>query len=63
MNSTMVIIDVNAHELTDASCPPKFSELCHEAQRVSSKADNGPVYVDHKGVGSVYLRSCGETDI
>lgn len=63
VNGTMVVIDVDAHKLTETPSPPKFSELFHEAQRIPGKSNDSAVYVNHESMRPVYFRSSGETDI
>jgi len=63
MDSTMVVIDINAHELAEFPCASQLSEIRNESQRESRQTDNCTVDIDDERSGTIDLCTSGETDI
>lgn len=63
MNGSVVMIDIDAHELADASRSSNFAKLCDKAGWISSEPNYSTVNVHHEGMGSVYFRTRGKTDV
>jgi hypothetical protein len=59
----MMVVGVDAHKLTEPSCPPKFAELADKTQWKFCQTNDGPVNVDDESVGSVNFRACRKTDV
>ena len=51
----MMVVDIHAHELTDAARAPKLTERRDEVRRVSREADDGSIHVHHIRVRAVDL--------
>lgn len=63
VDSLVVVIDEDAHELADASCTAKASEVGHEARRELGEPNDGTINVHHKGMRAVDFRSRGLADV
>ena len=57
LHGPVVVVDVDAHELTYPTSAPHFPEVRHEAGRILRQANDIAVHTDNEGVRSVDLAS------
>lgn len=63
VHCVVVMIDINAHKLTDPSRASETAEVVDKSGRETSESNDCPIYVDDEGVGAIYLRSSGLADV
>lgn len=63
IHCVVVVIDINAHKLTDPPSAPKTTEVVDKPSRKAGKTYDCPVYVDDKGVRTIDLRPGGLADV
>jgi hypothetical protein len=59
----MVVVDVDADELTNPASASEAAETVDKPSGKSSKADDRPVDVDDECLRPIYFGSCGLTDV
>lgn len=63
VDSLVVVVDEHTHELADAACTAKSSEVGYEARRELGEPDDGAVHVHDKGVRAIDFSSRGLADV
>ena len=60
---SMVMIDVYANELAEATRAAKFAEILHEAGGIAGETNDGTVHVDDVGMRAVNLSASRGADV
>jgi hypothetical protein len=63
VDGTVVVVDINAHELAELARAPELAEVRDEARGVARQADDRPVHVHDERVRAVDLRARRERDV
>lgn len=55
----MMVIYIDSDKLAKAARSAQSPEVRYKSHRVSSQSNDGAIHVNHEGVGSIYLGTCG----
>lgn len=58
-----MMIDINAHKLTNSPGASQFTKLLHKALGIFCESNDGAIHIDDKCVTSVYFGACWKTNI
>jgi hypothetical protein len=63
MYSSVMVVNIYAHEFTEFPSPAKLSKLGHETRGVPCEADDSSVDVDDKGIWPIYFCASSQSNV